>query len=65
MEIKTTGEIIDKWDEIEEITEESKWVSLESVLKKLDEIAHRLYHDTSVTCWEELASEFREELTKK
>lgn len=38
MEIKTTGEIIDKWDEIEEITEESKWVSLESLNKQIREL---------------------------
>lgn len=58
MEKIRAKDIYEQWKEYKD----KEFVTVENVLKKLDEIEYKLHHDSSVTCWEELAEEFREEL---
>jgi len=39
-----------------------KWVSVDSIIRELEDIIYRLHHDSSVYCWEELVKELIKKL---
>jgi hypothetical protein len=43
---------------------EKKWVSVNSIIDRLNYIEYQLNHNSKITCWEDCASEFREDLKR-
>ena len=41
-----------------------KWVSTESMVKRIEKAIYDMHHDSSITCFEEVAEQIIEELEK-
>jgi len=72
MKIKTSEQIRSETEYIyqglyravkeDEVLLKKKWISVDNFIKELDEITYRLYHDSSLTCWEEAVEKLKERL---
>ena len=63
MEIKTSKEI--ELSNRQNQFDYTRWVSVKSIIKRIEKGMYDLHHDSSINCWEEVAEDMIRELEEE